>query len=150
MNDEVKLLLKLILAQEEETEAGQKVSNARKRKAPEPESGIDKDPNEPVQTEPCKSQSQAAKLLREQDYEKARQEYYAPHENNTKAVKEVPIWEKYALTVAEASLYFHLSEKKLRQIVKADKYANYLIWNGGRVFIKRKLFEQFLNTEINV
>ena len=31
-------------------------------------------------------------------------------------VKEVPIWEKYALTICEAALYFRIGETKLRQI----------------------------------
>ena len=31
-----------------------------------------------------------------------------------------------------------------------DKYAEYLLWNGGRVYIKRKLFEEYLNKETEV
>jgi len=30
---------------------------------------------------------------------------------------DIPTWEKYALTIDEAAAYFHIGEKRLRQIV---------------------------------
>lgn len=58
---------------------------------------------------------------------------------------EVPVWEKYALTVNEASKYFNIGEKKLRILI--DNYINYgfVIQNGTKSLIKRKKFEEFLN-----
>ena len=57
----------------------------------------------------------------------------------------VPVWEKYALTICEASRFFGIGEKKLRQLVKRNPRAGFIIWNGNRVLIKRMLFEEFLN-----
>ena len=57
----------------------------------------------------------------------------------------VPIWEKYALTIYEAAEYFNIGEHRLRQIVKENRYADFVLWIGVKVEIKRKLFEQFLD-----
>lgn len=59
--------------------------------------------------------------------------------------RQIPLWEKYTLTIQEAAEYFHIGEKKLRKLVEDDADANYIIMNGNRVMIKRKLFEQFID-----
>ncbi|MBQ8803643.1 MAG: excisionase family DNA-binding protein [Tyzzerella sp.] len=59
-------------------------------------------------------------------------------------LKEVPIWEKYTLSIEEAAVYFRIGEGKLRQLIEDDKRAKYLLWNGNRVQIKRELFERFV------
>ena len=58
---------------------------------------------------------------------------------------EIPYWEKYMLTLREAAEYFHIGEKKMRQIVDENMDANFLMTSGNRVMIKRKLFEEYLN-----
>ena len=58
---------------------------------------------------------------------------------------EIPYWEKYMLTLREAAEYFHIGEKKMRQIVDENMDANSLLTSGNRVMIKRKLFEEYLN-----
>ncbi len=58
---------------------------------------------------------------------------------------EIPYWEKYMLTLREAAEYFHIGEKKMRQIVDENKDAKFLLESGNRVMIKRKLFEEFLD-----
>ena len=58
---------------------------------------------------------------------------------------EIPYWEKYMLTLREAADYFHIGEKKMRQIVEENMDAKFLLENGNRVMIKRKLFEEYLN-----
>ena len=58
---------------------------------------------------------------------------------------EIPYWEKYMLTLREAAEYFHIGEKKMRQIVDEKMDANFLLTSGNRVMIKRKLFEEYLN-----
>lgn len=58
---------------------------------------------------------------------------------------EIPYWEKYMLTLREAAEYFHIGEKKMRQIVEENMDAKFLLENGNRVMIKRKLFEEYLN-----
>ena len=62
----------------------------------------------------------------------------------------VPIWNKYALTVCEAAEYFGIGEKKLRRIIQDNRYAEYLLWIGSRVEIKRELFEKYLDDIISV
>lgn len=58
---------------------------------------------------------------------------------------DIPYWEKYMLTLREAAEYFHIGEKKMRQIVEENADARFLLENGNRVMIKRKLFEEYLN-----
>jgi len=49
------------------------------------------------------------------------------------------------MTIEEAAAYFHIGENKLRSIIDNDKDANYLLWNGNRAQIKRKLFELYID-----
>ncbi len=58
---------------------------------------------------------------------------------------EVPVWEKYSLTVDEAAGYFRIGQNKLREIINRDKNAEYILWNGSRPQIKRKLFEKYVD-----
>lgn len=59
---------------------------------------------------------------------------------------DVPIWEKYTLTIEEASKYFHIGEKKLRKLAEENLDAGWVIVNGNRVQIKRKQFEKIIDT----
>lgn len=61
----------------------------------------------------------------------------------------VPIWEKYVLSIAEASEYFHIGEKKLRKIIDENPRGKYILWNGTRAMIKRKLFEEYLDDKLS-
>ena len=61
---------------------------------------------------------------------------------------DVPIWEKYMLTIEEASAYFRIGESKLRRFVEEHKDANWILLNGNRMQIKRKQFEKIID-EIN-
>lgn len=58
----------------------------------------------------------------------------------------IPYWEKYMLTLREAAEYFHIGEKKMRQIVEENMDANFLLTSRNRIMIKRKLFEEFLES----
>ena len=58
---------------------------------------------------------------------------------------EIPYWKKYMLTLREAAEYFHIGEKKMRQIVDENMDAKFLLENGNRIMIKRKLFEEYLD-----
>lgn len=60
-------------------------------------------------------------------------------------MNEIPIWRKYTLSVEEAAVYFRIGENKLRSLINEDKNADYLLWNGNRVQIKRAKFEQFVD-----
>ncbi|MBQ7329115.1 MAG: helix-turn-helix domain-containing protein [Oscillospiraceae bacterium] len=59
---------------------------------------------------------------------------------------DIPYWEKYMLTLREAAEYFHIGEKKLRQIVDENMDADFLLTSGNRIMIKRKRFEEFLDS----
>ena len=62
------------------------------------------------------------------------------------AVKQtVPIYEKVTLTIREAAEYFHIGENRMRRIVEENPYADYIIMNGNRVMIKRKVFEKYID-----
>lgn len=58
---------------------------------------------------------------------------------------QIPYWERYLLTIREAADYFHIGEKKLRQIVDENPFAEFIIMNGNRAMIKRKAFERYLD-----
>lgn len=61
-------------------------------------------------------------------------------------INDVPIWEKYTLTIEEAAKYFRVGEKKLRQLAEENPTANWIVMNGNRVQIKRRLFEKFIDS----
>lgn len=58
---------------------------------------------------------------------------------------DIPIWERYTLSIEEASKYFRIGEKKLRKLAKEHQGAGWLIMNGNRIQIKRKLFEKVID-----
>ena len=58
-------------------------------------------------------------------------------------ITDVPIWEKYTLTIEEASKYFRIGENKLRKLAEENPAAGWVIMNGNRIQIKRKQFEKF-------
>ena len=63
---------------------------------------------------------------------------------------QVPVWEKFTLTIEEAAAYFRIGETKLRQIVSENRNADFLLWNGNRPQIKRTKFEAIVNELHNV
>ena len=58
----------------------------------------------------------------------------------------VPIWEKYTLTIEEASKYFRIGENKLRRLAEENINSGWVIMNGNRLQIKRKQFEKIIDT----
>lgn len=63
---------------------------------------------------------------------------------------QIPFWEKYTLTVTEACAYFHIGEKKFREILEDYPDANFILRNGKRIMIKKKRFEMFLDQQIAI
>ena len=53
--------------------------------------------------------------------------------------------DKFLLTVEEASDYFGIGQKKLRQIIVNNLDAGMIIQNGVKYLIKRQRFEAYLN-----
>jgi len=67
-------------------------------------------------------------------------------EQEKPSVDYVPLWHKYTLTVDEAAKYFRIGESKLYKLVQENQDAEYILWNGNRAQIKRKLFENYIDT----
>ena len=40
---------------------------------------------------------------------------------------DIPVWEKYTLTIEEASKYFRIGENKLRRLAEENKDAGWLL-----------------------
>ena len=62
-----------------------------------------------------------------------------------KEKNEIPIWEKYTLTIEEAATYFRIGENKMRKIVSENMDADFVLWNGNRPQIKRIIFEKYID-----
>lgn len=63
---------------------------------------------------------------------------------------QIPFWEQYTLSIEEAAAYFRIGENKLRRIIDEDKDADFILWNGNRPQIKRKRFEELIDTRCAV
>ena len=59
---------------------------------------------------------------------------------------DVPICEKYTLTIEEASKYFRIGENKLRKLAEENPTSNWVLHNGNRIQIKRKQFEKLIDS----
>ena len=57
----------------------------------------------------------------------------------------IPVYEQYTLTIKEAASYFRIGENKLRRLAEENPDAPWLIMNGNRIQIKRKMFEQMID-----
>lgn len=64
---------------------------------------------------------------------------------NSDSVYDIPLWKKYTLSVEEAALYFRIGRAKIRKLIAENENAPYILWNGNRPQIKRKLFEEFID-----
>lgn len=58
---------------------------------------------------------------------------------------QVPIWQKFTLTINEAADYFNIGEKKLRQLAEEFEDYGFVLRNGNKTLIKREKFEDFIN-----
>lgn len=61
----------------------------------------------------------------------------------------VPTWERYTMSVEEAAEYFRIGENKLRKIINDNQDADFILWNGNRPQIKRRIFEGYID-KLNV
>ena len=57
----------------------------------------------------------------------------------------VPIYKKYLLNIKEASEYFGIGERKLRELITLDYVADCIVNNGVKTLIKRVKFEKFID-----
>ena len=59
---------------------------------------------------------------------------------------DIPVWEKYTLTIEEASKYFRIGENKLRKLAEETPTSGWVMMNGNRIQIERKQFEKIIDT----
>lgn len=64
--------------------------------------------------------------------------------------EDMPFWEKYTLTVNEACIYFHIGEKKMKEILDDNYDADFILKSGKRTMIKRRRFEQFIDRQMAI
>lgn len=64
----------------------------------------------------------------------------------------VPLWNKFLLTIEEASKYFGIGINKLHKIANdyVDSDYMFVIQNGSRMMINRGKFEEFLNNTTTI
>ena len=56
----------------------------------------------------------------------------------------MPLWERYLMTIEEASSYFRIGENKLSQLANEYK-EECVVMNGNRMLIKKKKFEKVID-----
>lgn len=60
-------------------------------------------------------------------------------------INNVPVWEKFTLSIKEAAAYFNIGENKIRAIANNNREADWVLWNNTKVLIKRQKFEKFID-----
>lgn len=63
-------------------------------------------------------------------------------------MKDIPLGQKFALTIKESAVYFNIGEKKLRRLAEKcgdEEYGYaYAVISGNRYLIIREAFEKFM------
>lgn len=58
-------------------------------------------------------------------------------------MKNIPLNEKYTLTIKEAAAYFNIGVRKMRRLAE-EHTSSFSIYSGNRYLIIRTKFEEFL------
>lgn len=56
---------------------------------------------------------------------------------------QIPVWQKYSLTIDEAAEYTGVGKHRLRELVKAND--SIVIYVGKKVLLKRNKLEKYLD-----
>ncbi len=64
-------------------------------------------------------------------------------------MKDVPIWEKSALTLEEAAAYSGIGINKIRELTNA-RDCDFVLWVGNKRLIKRKRFDRFIEQSYSI
>ena len=59
---------------------------------------------------------------------------------------EIPVCQKYILTVEEAAAYFHIGVNRLRRLISQHRDADWVLWQNTHATIKRQKFERFIDS----
>ena len=63
--------------------------------------------------------------------------------------KMITIWEKSNLTLEEAAAYSGIGINKLRELTNDEK-CKFVLWVGNKRLIKRRLFDQWIETAYSI
>lgn len=61
----------------------------------------------------------------------------------------IPLKDRPTLTVKEAAAYTGIGMNKIRDIC-SDENCQFVLWNGNRMMVKRKPFEDYLNRAYSI
>ena len=61
--------------------------------------------------------------------------------------EKVPIWEKSNLTVEEAAAYSGIGQKRIRELARRGD-ADFVLYCGRKLLIKRTKFDEYVDREI--
>ena len=75
-------------------------------------------------------------VILEEEYDKERE--IDVYKRQTEK-RELPWWQKYTLTLNEASEYFGIGYKKLKLFVQEHSDADFVLWNGNKMCIRDRL-----------
>ena len=89
----------------------------------------------------------ASELLQENRRCRHLKKYLVKEDRQISNTYEIPYWNKYTLSIEEAAGYFRIGECKLRKIITENPTADFILWNGNRMQIKRKKFEEFIDRQ---
>ena len=64
-------------------------------------------------------------------------------------MKEVPIWEKSNLSLEEAAAYSGIGVNKLRELTN-ERNCRFVLLVGNKRLIKRRLFDQYIESEYSI
>lgn len=73
----------------------------------------------------------------------------AEEQEKTEEVKSIPIHLKLNLTIREAAEYSNIGINKIAEILR-NPMCNFVLYVGTRKLVKRKEFEQYLATRIEI
>ena len=62
---------------------------------------------------------------------------------------EIPVSEKYTLTIKEAAAYFNIGVKKMRRLAE-DHLGEFAVCTGNRYLIIRPKFEEYLQESVTI
>ena len=63
--------------------------------------------------------------------------------------KEIPVWKKVTITKEEAASYSHIGLNKLEELLKIPN-CSFVFYVGKKKLIKRKEFEDFIATNVEI
>lgn len=58
---------------------------------------------------------------------------------------DIPVADKYLLTVEEAAAYYNIGEEKLRRFANENKELDCFFWNGTRLLFKKNLLNRYID-----